>query len=168
MQKLWPICKCCFWGCLFLCILRAHWRMLVYCCLEYLIPSLSLKCNSFFFLMAFANDLKWTEELPLWFLCISSQITTHSCCCCQNHQVFLCRAVAQKIMSQPAWGLNCSRLRALLNPWVCLACPSVFSSHSFLAPSFLSSLFQIWNLVEINMSESKHLHIEVNTFKTTF
>ena len=23
MQNLWPICKCCFWGCAFLCILRA-------------------------------------------------------------------------------------------------------------------------------------------------
>ena len=67
MQNLWPICKCCFWGYLFLCILRARWGMPVYCCLGYLIPLLSMKCNSFFFLKGFANDLRWTEELPFGF-----------------------------------------------------------------------------------------------------
>lgn len=144
MQNLSPICKCCFWGCLFLGILRARWRMPVYCCLGYLIPSLSMKCNSFFFLVGFANDLKWTEELPLWFLCISSQITTHSCYCCQNHQGFLCRAAAQKIRSQPAWRLNCPRLRGFTEPMsvlglsLCLLIPFL--------PSSQFSLFIIPNL----------------------
>lgn len=68
MQNLWPICKCCFWGYLFLCILRARWGMPVYCCLGYLTASLSMKWNSFFYLKGFANDLSWTEELPFGFL----------------------------------------------------------------------------------------------------
>lgn len=67
MQNLWPICKCCFWGYLFLCIPRARWGMLVYCRLGYLILSLSMTCNSFFFLKGFENDLRWTEELPFGF-----------------------------------------------------------------------------------------------------
>lgn len=134
MQKLWPICKCCFWGCLFLCILRARWRMPVYCCLGYLIPSLSLKCNSFFFLMGFANDLKWTEELPLWFLCISSQITTHSRCCCQNHQVFLCRAVAQKNQVPACMGTKLFQVEGLCWTREC-AWPVPLSSHPI--PSWL-------------------------------
>lgn len=186
MQNLWPICKCCFWGYLFPCIPRARWGMLVYCCLGYLILSLSVTCNSFFFLKGFENDLRWPEELPFGFHVSPAKLLHIHFVTIRSTRSFSAGLLPRK--SGPSlhlcMGTKLSEVEGLcwinevpdgpflqtvkvpqLSPG--LACPSVFSSHSFLAPSFPPSLLQIWSLIEINMSEWKHLHIKANTFKTT-
>lgn len=71
MWNIWPICKCCIWGYLFLRIFRARGGVLVCSFLGYLSALLSIKCNCFFYLKGSADDLRWTEELPFSF-CVSA------------------------------------------------------------------------------------------------